>query len=71
MSKLPSIAELILLLAREERKATEIIEEIKGNIDESESVVNSYINLFLDEALEQAREVDASGDKPDEEKPLA
>ncbi|TET22422.1 MAG: Asp-tRNA(Asn)/Glu-tRNA(Gln) amidotransferase subunit GatA [Candidatus Stahlbacteria bacterium] len=70
MSKLPSIAELILLIAREERKATEIIEEIKGNIGRKESEANAYINLFLDEALAQAKQLDASGSKPDEEKPL-
>jgi aspartyl-tRNA(Asn)/glutamyl-tRNA(Gln) amidotransferase subunit A len=58
MSKLPTLAELIIALDHGEYTSSRIVEEIRENIEAHEKDVNAYINLYLDDAETQAKEAD-------------
>ncbi|NLI98735.1 Asp-tRNA(Asn)/Glu-tRNA(Gln) amidotransferase subunit GatA [bacterium] len=58
MSELPTITELISMLHQKKTTSAEVISGIKKNVDEYEPSVNAFINLFLDEALREAKKAD-------------
>lgn len=57
--RLPSIKELAEFLKSGKCKYSDLFENIRANVEEHEKDVNAFINLFLDDAREEAGRLDS------------
>ncbi len=71
MSSIAPLSELIPALKRKECTAYDIIEQVRRNINDNETDINAFINVFLEQAQTQALELDNKNIRPNPKKPLA